>query len=252
MEPTSTVQPLIGNFIGIRTSGSDDFDVSISIFKHLKPFGENGVDIWLTQTVVTTWVIMGVLILLAVIFRFKLKNYKQTPEGSQNIVELLVESMDSLTRANMGDKDAYFGNWFFGVFLFILFSNLSGLLGFRPPTADICTTLTLALTTFILIHFMGMFTGKGSYFKSYFEPVFFLFPINVVSELSTPISLSFRLFGNIFGGLTIMALVYSLPRFLNFGLPAVLHIYFDLFAGCIQTVIFVMLSMIFIKDKIAD
>jgi F-type H+-transporting ATPase subunit a len=99
---------------------------------------------------------------------------------------------------------------------------------------------------------MGIKTGSKQYFKAYFEPIPLMLPMNIISELSTPISLSFRLFGNILGGLIIMGMVYSLPVWWNFGIPAVLHIYFDVFAGCIQTVIFVMLSMTFIKDKIND
>jgi len=195
---------------------------------------------------------MAILIIIALILRAKMKNYKYKPEGLQNVVEMAIESMHSFVVGSMTEKYAYFGNWFFGVFVFILVSNLSGLLGLRAPTADFCTTAAITLATFVMIHFMGIKTGKGGYFKSYLEPVPVLLPINIISELATPISLSFRLFGNILGGMIIMAMVYSLPRWLNFGIPAVLHIYFDVFAGCIQTVIFVMLSMTFIKDKITD
>ena len=106
---------------------------------------------------------------------------------------------------------------------------------------------------------MGIKTAKGGYFKSYLEPVPILLPINIISEIATPISLSFRLFGNILGGMIIMSMVYmalgnlpSLLKIFNIGIPAALHVYFDVFAGCIQTVIFVMLSMIFVKDKIPD
>ncbi|MBQ7266499.1 MAG: F0F1 ATP synthase subunit A [Firmicutes bacterium] len=241
-------KPLFGPFV-LDDTPSSGLDVESKIFGsfHIGPY-----EVWITQTVVTTWVIMAALILLALIFRLKLKNYKEKPSGSQNVIELIVEFMDNFARSTMTDEYAYFGNWFFGVFCFVLVSNLSGLLGFRPPTADLCTTLGVTLTTFFLIHFMGIKKGKGGYFKGYLEPLPLLLPINIISELATPISLSFRLFGNILGGMIIMAMVYQLPRFLNFGIPAVLHIYFDVFAGCIQTVIFVMLSMTFIKDKIPD
>lgn len=235
--------------IQIVNNPSDGIDVDASIVKHIF-IGDT--DIWLTETVITTWIIMAALFIIALIFRLKMKNYKDKPTGSQNVIEMIIESMDNFVRSTMSSKYAYFGNWFFGVFVFILVSNLSGLLGFRPPTADLCTTLAITLTTFVLIHFMGIITGKGSYFKGYLEPLPILLPINIISELATPISLSFRLFGNILGGMIIMTMVYSLPRWLNFGIPAVLHIYFDVFAGCIQTVIFVMLSMTFIKDKIGD
>lgn len=211
-----------------------------------------GLEIWITQTTVTTWVIMLFLIILAFLARLQLNKFSEKPSGVQNFIELVIEQMDNFVTSTMGEKYSYFGNWFFGVFSLILVSNLSGLLGFRPPTADFATTACLAFSTFILIHFMGIFVNKGGYFKGYLEPIPIMLPMNIISEIATPISLSFRLFGNILGGSIIMGLVYSLPRWLNVGIPGVLHIYFDVFAGCIQTVIFVMLSMTFIKDKIGD
>jgi F-type H+-transporting ATPase subunit a len=225
-------------------------DIPVQVYRVFNVFG---VEVWLTETVVTTWILMAVIILFAVYARIKLTTFKEKPSGFQNVVELIIESMDNFVTSAMTKKYAYFGNWFFGVFVFILVSNLSGLLGFRPPTADLATTAALGFATFFLIHFMGIFTQKGGYFKSYIEPVAVMLPMNIISELATPISLSFRLFGNILGGSIIMGLVYMLPWIIKLiGIPGVLHIYFDVFAGCIQTVIFVMLSMTFIKDKIAD
>jgi len=235
--------------IGIVDNPNTEFSIDAEI---LGRFDVAGQEVWITETVVTTWVIMAALIIFAIIVRVKLKNFKDRPDGFQNVVELGVESMYKLVCSCMTEKYDYFGKWFFGVFCLILCSNLSGLLGFRPPTADLATTAAVTVATFIMIHFMGIATGKLGYFKGYFEPLPFLLPLNIVSELATPISLSFRLFGNITGGMVIMSLVYCLPRILNIGIPAVLHIYFDVFAGCIQTVVFVMLSMTFIKDKIAD
>ncbi|MCD8089289.1 MAG: F0F1 ATP synthase subunit A [Clostridiales bacterium] len=204
----------------------------------------------LTETVIDTWIIMLVLIIFAIIVRIKLNKFTEVPEsGFQNVIETMVEMMENFVSSTMGEKYSYFGCWFFGVFAFILTSNLSGLVALRPPTADLATTLALALTTFVLIHFMGIFTSKLGYLKGYFEPVPFLMPLNIISEIATPISLSFRLFGNILGGLIIMGLVYTLPVYVRFFIPGFLHMYFDVFAGCLQTFIFVMLSMTFIKDK---
>ena len=83
------------------------------------------------------------------------------------------------------------------------------------------------------------------YFKGFFEPLWFLFPLNVVGELATPISLSFRLFGNILGGMIIMSLLYQVVPIL---IPAPLHIYFDIFSGVLQAFIFTMLTMVFISS----
>ena len=225
----------------------EGLDFNISVYKEVPFMGHT---CYITQTMVTTWFFMLVLILFAVCVRAKLKKYTQVPKGGQNVVELLVETMDSFTRSNMGDKYTYFGKWFFGVFMFTLMSNLSGLLGFRPPTADLATTAAITLTTFFLIHFMGITKGKAGYFKGYLEPIPILLPINIISEFATPISLSFRLFGNILGGMIIMSMIYSTAA--KYVVPAIAHIYFDVFAGVLQTVIFCMLSQLFIKDKIPD
>ena len=227
-------------------------DFGTKVITTINLFGE---EVWITETMVTTWIIMLFLIIFAIIARIKINNFKDIPNSKfQNMLEAIVEIMDSFVEQNMGTKYKYFGNWFFGVFIFILTSNFSGLLAFRPPTADLATTLALALSTFVLIHFMGIKVGKGSYFKGYFEPMLILFPLNVIGEIATPISLSLRLFGNILGGTIIMGLVYTaLPTILKLiGIPAVLHGYFDVFAGFLQTFIFVILSMTFIKDKIPD
>jgi len=188
---------------------------------------------------------------MSIIIHFKIKDFKEKPRGFQNIIELIVQSMDNFVTTSMGEKYAYFGNWFFGVFTFIILSNYSGLLALRPPTASLGTTLALGLSTFGLIHFMGIFKNGKGYFKEFFEPMPLMFPLNVIGDLAIPISLSFRLFGNILGGLIVLSLMYGLfPFILRFGVPAFAHMYFDLFAGGLQAFIFTILSMTFIKSKI--
>ena len=212
-----------------------------------------GLDVWITDTLVSSWVIIFFLAIFALIVNIMLRNFKSIPKGFQNFIELIVESIDKMTRNNMGDKYSFFGGWFFTVFAFLLCSNLSGLFCLRPPTADLSTTLTFALTTFFLTHFMGIASSGKNYFKAYIEPFPLLLPINIIGEVATPVSLSFRLFGNIFGGLVIMGMVYNLlPFLLNLFVPGILHIYFDIFSGALQAFIFVILSMTFIKDKISD
>jgi len=99
----------------------------------------------------------------------------------------------------------------------------------------------------------GLGLGKNGFghIKALFEPMPLLFPINLIGELATPISLGFRLFGNVIGGTIIMGLLYAaLPKLLQFGFPSVLHLYFDVFSGALQTFIFVMLSMTFVSGAI--
>lgn len=209
--------------------------------------------IYITETMVSTWIVMAVLIVLAVVVRVRLKGFKSVPRGFQNAVEAMVETMANFTRNTMGDPLENYGGYFFSIFAFILLSNYSALVGMRPPTADLATTAALALASFVLIHATGIRMKKGRYFKEYFEPNPIFFPINLVGELSKPISLAFRLFGNLLGGVIIMGLVYQmLPLVLRFVLPDILHAYFDVFVGALQAYIFTILSMTFISQKALD
>lgn len=216
-------------------------------------FEINGEPVYATQTLVATWVVMGVLILLAVIVRIRILSFKDVPRGFQNAIEAAVEVMSNFAKGTMGPRLEGFGGYFFAIFAFILLSNYAGLFGLRPPTADLATTAPLAFSTFILIHVTGIRMSGKKYFKEFFEPNPIFFPINLVGELAKPISLGFRLFGNILGGVIILGLVYSmLPFAMRFVLPDVLHAYFDIFAGALQAFIFTILSMTFITQKVIE
>ncbi len=225
-----------------------------------------GYELWITETMINTWIICGVLILFALIVNRSIKNPKKVPTGLQNVVEFIVDAADNFIESVMGKHAPRFSSFYASMFLFILAANLSGLfLGpgtyfygepngtyidfMRPPTADIATTFALALITFFMTQGLGMMTkGFGSWAKGLTEPMWPLTPLNVVGELANPISLSFRLFGNILGGTIIMGLYYNLPWFLMLGIPSALHAYFDVFAGVLQAFIFVMLSMTFVSS----
>ena len=205
-----------------------------------------GTEVWITQTIANTWIIMLILILFAVAVRIALRKWKKVPSGFQNAVEIMVEAFDNIVRKAAGEKFMGLGNWFFMVFAFVLVSTLSGIVGLRSPTADWATTFALAIATFVLIQYMGIRHRKGKYLKSFLEPNFVFLPLNLIGELARPVSLSFRLFGNELAGLIIMGLVYSLPIYLRFVIPAALNVYFNVFTGVLQTYIFCVLSLTFI------
>ena len=211
------------------------------------------IEVWITDTTISIWIIMGILIAFGIFVRIKSRKFTEVPKGFQNAIEAIVELFDSYLRGTVGSKLTFLGYWFFTVFVFILLSNLSGLIpGMRPPTADYSVTLGLALITFFLIQFMGIRYRKGKYLKSFIEPMFLFLPINLIGELARPISLSFRLFGNMLAGLIMMSLIYAMvPVFIKFGVPAALHAYFDVFAGLLQTYIFCTLSMTFVSGAAA-
>ena len=202
----------------------------------------------ITETVVNTWIIMAVMIAFAVAAGRKVSNAAPDDDlGTFGLLtEIVVDGLNKMIASTMGEKAATFGPYIGTLFSFLLLANLSGLIGFRPPTADLNTTLAFASISFVLIQGTAL-RSKGivGYFKGFFEPLWFLFPLNVVGELATPISLSFRLFGNILGGMIIMSLLYQVVPIL---IPAPLHIYFDIFSGVLQAFIFTMLTMVFISS----
>ena len=132
----------------------------------------------------------------------------------------------------------------------------------RPVTADLNTTLGWAIMTFILITYNKIrYGGIGGYVKSFFEPIFVMAPLNLLSEVATPVSMSFRHFGNMAGGLVISTLMMGalevlsnvilgfLPvPLLQIGIPGVLSLYFDCFTACMQAFIFSMLTMAYVGD----
>jgi F-type H+-transporting ATPase subunit a len=214
-----------------------------------------GVDIWITNTIVVTWLIMAVMITFAVIVRVKLKKFSDKPSGFQNIVEMMVEAFDRLMKSNNSPNVNWLGGWFFTLFAFLLFANIMGIFpGMRPPTGDWPLPFALACTSFFLIQFAGVRYQGWKYIKgTYLSPHWLFFPINVLGEFSRPISLSFRLFGNILGGLILVTLLYVLaPMFTRFVIPVPLHFFFDLAFGALQAFIFTILSLTYVGLAAAD
>lgn len=227
-------------------------DFMIQGFWKINFFGN---EVWITTTHVCMFILFVTLIVFGLIVNRKIRRADEIPGLLQNIAETYVELLDKVVQGNMFRHWHKYANYILTIFMFIFFSNISGLFGLRPPTADYCMTLTLALVTFAVIQYNAVKTNHGplKYLKSLTQPLPLLFPINVIGEVATPVSLSLRLFGNIMGGTVMMALFYGLlPRLVTIGIPVFLHAYLDLFAGAIQTYVFCMLSMVFINDKLPE
>lgn len=237
----------MGKFLDIVANKEPDF-----MIHYLLEFELFGQTLHLTTTHVSIFIVCAILILFALIVRLKLKDTDGKPGGLQNVAELIVEMLDNMVKGSMGTKGNGFRNYLGVAFIFILVSNLAGLLGLRPPTADYGVTLTLGLFTFFIVQANNIRYNKFGAVTDLFKPVPFLFPINFIGEIAVPISLSLRLFGNILAGTVIMGLIYGLLSKVAFIWPGVLHAYFDVFSGAIQTYVFCMLTMVFIGNKIPD
>ncbi|MCM1190252.1 MAG: F0F1 ATP synthase subunit A [bacterium] len=239
---------------GILLSGGADVDFMIHGIFQYSFFGH---DVWITTTHVCILIVMLVLVGFAIAANRRIAKAAEVPGGFQNVVELIVEKLDGMVDVSMEQAAPKFYNYIGTVFIFILFSNISGLLGLRPPTADYGVTLPLALITFTLIH-----VNKWKYQKPMtiwedmcsplpkWLPIWV--PINLISNIAVPISLSLRLFANVLSGTIMLALVYGLLGWFATIWPAALHIYLDLFSGAIQTYVFCMLTMTYISNEIGD
>lgn len=233
---------------GILLSGDIDFMIH-GLFS-IKIFGQK---VWITDSHVCILIVMAVMLVFAIIANRKLKHATDKPDGFQNIIELIVEMLDGMVQSTMGQWAPKFVNYISTIFIFILMSNISGLFGLRPPTADYGTTLALALITFFMIHYNQVkHQSAKEIWKGMCSPLPpwlpIWAPINIISEIAVPISLSLRLFANVLSGTVIMALVYGLLGIIATAWPAVLHVYFDLFSGAIQAYVFCMLTMTYVSQ----
>lgn len=240
--------------IGPLLSSADNIDFMIhGLFKY-SFFGH---EVWITTSHVCILIVMLIIIGFAIAANRAMKKATEVPTGFQNVVELMVEKLDGMVDSPMGKNAPRFYNYIGTVFIFILLSNISGLLGLRPPTADYGVTLPLGILTFVLIHFnqfkyqklKDIWVDMCSPLPPWL-PIWF--PINLISEIAVPVSLSLRLFANVLSGTVMMALVYGLLGWFATIWPAALHVYFDLFSGAIQTYVFCMLTMTYINNAIGS
>ena len=242
---------IVNNAI-LMSSSADNIDFMIHGIFSYEIFGQT---VWITTSHVCILIVILLLVGFSIAANRAMKHAQEVPGGFQNVLEMIVEMLDNMVYGTMGKIAApKFVNYISTIFIFILLSNISGLFGLRPPTADYGTTLALGLITFFLIHITQF---KNLPLKQIWKdmcsplppwlPIWL--PINLISEIAVPISLSLRMFANVLSGTVMMALVYGLLSKVAIIWPAALHVYFDLFSGAIQTYVFCMLTMTYISQN---
>ena len=223
--------------------------------------------IHVTESIVNMWAIMAALVILSSILTRNLK--VRHPSKRQLALEKLVTMLNDLVTDNMGSEYSDFSPYIGTLFILSIVGSLSSLLAMRPYTADLSVIFAWMIITFIMIQANNIkHHGVFGWIKSFADPVAFITPLNIISEIANPISMTFRHFGNIAAGLVITSLVYGglaslsaavlkwVPSgvwaavpILQVGLPAVLSVYFDLFTSFLQAYILCMLTMVFIKSS---
>jgi F-type H+-transporting ATPase subunit a len=204
----------------------------------------------LSEAIVVQW---GIILLVLIASILLTRNLKKVPSKKQSSLEILIEFINNIVEETMGPGTKSFVPYIGTLGIFLLLMNLAGLVGVEPPTKEFSVGLALAAITFLVIQGYAIKKhGIKGYFKGYAQPLPLLLPINILERIMLPISLSLRLFGNILAGVIILELVYEglhehLFGLTQIGLPIPVHMYFDIFDGTIQMIIFVMLTMINIK-----
>lgn len=201
-----------------------------------------------TETIIMTWIVMAGLIVFGFLATRKMGFI---PNPFQVVAELFVEIFHGLTKDALDEEMAkkYFP-LICSLFMFLFLSNWLGIFPkLSEPTKDLNTTLGLGVMGFFIAHHAGIKKkGFKAYAKGYFEPIFFMAPLNIIGELAKVVSISFRLYGNILGGaiiiLVVSHLIYSLV------LPPFLICFFSVFIGTIQAFVFTMLTLVYISVQV--
>ena len=203
-----------------------------------------GIDVG--ESVVVSWIIMAVLVLLSIVLTRNLK--VENPGTGQLFLEMAVGGLHGMVNGMVGEKGKRYVPYLMTVLVYIGFANVIGLFGFKPPTKDLTVTIALAGMSIVLIEFAGIREkGTKKWLKSFAEPVAIMTPFNILEILIKPLSLCMRLFGNVLGAFVIMELIKIM---VPIALPVPFSLYFDIFDGLIQAYVFVFLTSLFIKEAI--
>ena len=255
------ILPLLGAIVlkVLTTPASDGINITGALIYFT-------IDMPLQPLLITEAQVVSAAVILAILFLclYLTHGIAVVPNCRRQLVaEWIVEKCDNMVNVNMGEYFRGFAPFIAAIMALSAFSSLSSLLGLFPPTSDINIVGGWAILVFGLITYYKLKAGPWFYLKGFAEPVPFLLPMNIISEAATPVSMSFRHYGNILSGSIISALLAAafaglsnlllgwIPYLgdiplLRIGIPAVLSLYFDIFSGGLQAFIFATLTMMYV------
>lgn len=221
--------------------------------------------------VFTSMIVMLIMIILAIYIgiRAHFHDPLKKPKGMLLIAEMGVTFFEDFAEGLLGRRFRIFGGYLMAIGVYLFLAFIFGLTGLPSPMTTLSVPLSLGLSTFVLIHATAAKYNKIRYFKRYVEPLPFFLPVNLISMWAPLLSLTLRLFGNALSGFVIMNIVYYALQNLSamvfaaieaplnevFIAPFVawiLHLYFDLFSGFIQTTVFLSLTTIYVGQETPD
>ena len=217
---------------------------------------------------ITAVSLFAVTVLLIVAAKLLTRNLKKRPGKVQVVLEKIISMLYGLVKDTMGEHNMKFAPYIGTLFLSSIVGTLIGMTQILPSaTSDLSVTLAWALVTTGMVWYNNIKNfGFKAWLKGFTEPIVVMTPMNIVSEIAQPISLAFRHFGNVAGGGVLTALIYAalaglaqaifvwlpetvlafIPPVLQVGIPAFLSIYFDLFSGFVQALVFSLLTMVYV------
>ncbi len=202
------------------------------------------------NAIVYTWVVIALLLILS---KLATGGMKLVPGGFQNFMEVVIDGIENMIVETMGEHGRSFFPLIATLAIFILVSNLIGLIpGFYPPTANINTTAACAVIVFLSTHAVGIKHHGAGYLKHFLGPIWWLAPvmffIEIIGHLSRPVSLTLRLFGNMNGHELVLMIFFGLAPFLV-PLPMMLM---GVLVSFIQAFVFMLLAMIYIHGSLEE
>ncbi|MDR0916739.1 MAG: F0F1 ATP synthase subunit A [Oscillospiraceae bacterium] len=253
-----TIAVCIGAYLAItRTYGllfpptpHEGFEFGVELWAERTELNILGFNI--SETVLNTWYVMAALVILALVVRFVcLRKLTDNPRGMQNALEAAVEKILDYMNSTVHGLGEAMGSYIFTIGLLLVGCAVLEMFGMRTPASDIMFTLAIGIITFLLINVFGFIKkGAAGRMRSFIEPVPFLAPIKLVTDIAIPVSLAARLFGNMLGGMIIMDLIYTALGTNAVGIPSVLGLFFNVFHPLLQAFIFVTLSLSFIREAV--
>ena len=196
-----------------------------------------------SDVIFSAWVAIAVLMLIVFLAT---RNMQMVPSGLQNLVETVVEALMGIIEQTAGPRGRSFAPMVLAAFLFILTANWLGITPlygntriFVSPNHDLNVTASMAIVVFFTVQYFAIRTlGIGGWIKEFFIPN----PLHLLSEISRPLSLSLRLFGNIFAGGALVHQILALAPYVSF-----IFLGLELFVGAVQALIFTMLTLVFLS-----
>lgn len=256
------IAPLVtAMVIKILTADPPDGSISIAGARILCTIPMPLQDLIISEAQVNSWLILITILAFCLFITHGLKEDRR--DWRQMAAEWIVEKVDDLVHNSMEDIfHASYAPFIATILAYSACSSLMSLFGVFPPTADVNVIAGWSILVFALITKNKLKAGIGNYAKGFLEPIPVMLPMNILGEIATPVSMTFRHFGNVMSGTVIATLIaWALQNlsamvlgwlpgilgdipFLQVGIPAILSVYFDVFSGCIQAYIFAMLTML--------